>query len=106
MLTISCVDLKHNASFAQQLLEELVLESTSEQRSPVGKPVLHMQYTCSGEPAAQRSDALAQPASNNMPLLEHDTQELRRMMYLSAQSIERQKRLEYLRQTSKILHPV
>ena len=60
-----------------------------------------MQHTHSGEPVAQSPDALAQPASNNMPLSEHDTQELRRLLYLKAEGIERQERLQYLRQTWK-----
>ena len=72
----SCVELKHSAFLAQLLLEDVDLESSSEQTSPVGKPVLHMQYTCSGEPVAQNPDALARLASNNMPLSEHVTQEL------------------------------
>ena len=72
----SCVEPKHSALLAQLLLEEADLESTSEPTSPVGKPVLHMQHTCSGEPVAQSPDALAWPASNNMPPSEHDTQEL------------------------------
>ena len=93
----SCVDLKHSAFLAELLLEEVDLESTSEQRSSVGKPVLHMQHTCSGEPAAQRPAALARPASSNMPLSEHDAQELRKMLYMRAEGIERQERLQYLR---------
>ena len=97
----SCVDLKHSAFLAKLLLEEQYLGSTSEQRSPVGKPVLHMQQKCSGEPAAQRSGALARLASNNMPLSEHDAQELRRMLYLNAEGIKRQERLQYLKQTWK-----
>ena len=97
----SCVEVKHSAFLAQLLLEEVDLESTSEPTSPVGKPVLHMQHTHSGEPVAQSSDALARPASNNMPLSEHDTQHLRRLLYLRAEGIERQERLQYLRQTSK-----
>ena len=48
---------------------------------------------------AQSPDALARPASNNMPLSEHDTQELRRLLYLKAEGIEHQERLQYLRQT-------
>ena len=60
-----------------------------------------MQHTCSGEPVAQSPDALARPASNNMPLSEHDTQELQRLLYLKAEGIERQKRLQYLTQTWK-----
>ena len=60
-----------------------------------------MHHTCSGEPVAQSPDALARPASNNMPLLEYDTQELRRLVYLRAEGIERQKRLQYLRLTWK-----
>ena len=72
----SCVELKHSAFLAQLLLEEIDLESTSEPTSLVGKPVLHMQHTHSGEPVAQSPDALARRASNNMPLSEHDTQEL------------------------------
>ena len=95
----SCVELKHSAFLAQLLLEEVDLESTSEQISPFWKPVLHMQPTCSDEPVAQSLDALARPASNNMPLSEHDTQELRRLLYLRAEGIERQERLQYLRQT-------
>ena len=97
----SCVELKHSAFLAQQLLEEVDLESTLEPTSPVGKPVLHMQHTCTSEPVAQSPDALARPASNNMPLSEHDTQELRRLLYLRAEGIERQERLQYLRQTWK-----
>ena len=97
----SCVELKHSAFLAQLLLEEVDLESTSEPTSPVGKTVLHMQHTCSGEPVAQSPDALARPASNNMPLSEHDTQELRQLLYLKAEGIERQERLQYLRQTWK-----
>ena len=58
-----------------------------------------MQPTCSGEPVAQSRDALARPASSNMPLSEHDTQELRRLLYLSAEGIERQEGLQYLRET-------
>ena len=96
-----CVELKHSAFLAQLLLEEVDLESTSEQTSPVGKPVLHMQHTHSGEPVAQSPDTLAGPASNDMPLSEHDTQELRRLLYLKAEGIERQERLQYLRQTWK-----
>ena len=34
-----------------------------------------------------------------MPLSEHDTQELPRLLYLNAEGIERQERLQYLRQT-------
>ena len=97
----SCVELKHSAFLAQLLLEEVDLESTSEPTSPVDKPVLHMQHTCSGEPVAQSPDALARPASNNMPLSEHDTQELRQLLYLMAKGMERQERLQYLRQTWK-----
>ena len=69
----SCVDLKHSAFLAQLLLEEVDLGSTSEPTSSVGKPVLHMQHTCSGEPLTQSPDALARPASNIMPLSEYDT---------------------------------
>ena len=72
----SCVELKHSAFLALLLLEEVDLESTSEPNSLVGKPVLHIQHTHSGEPVAHSPDALARPASNNMPLSEHDTQEL------------------------------
>ena len=97
----SCVELKHSAFLAQLLLEEVDLESTSERTSLVRKPVLHMQHMHSGEPVAQSPDALARPASNNMPLSEHDTQELRRLLYLKAEGIERQERLQYLRQTWK-----
>ena len=97
----SCVELKHSALLAQLLLEEVDLESNSEPTSPVGKPVLHMQHMHSGEPVAQSPDALAQPASNNMPLSEHYTQELRRLLYLKAEGIDRQLRLQYLRQTWK-----
>ena len=60
-----------------------------------------MQPMHTGEPVAQSADALARPASNNMPLSEHDTQELRRLLYLKAEGIERQERLQYLRQTWK-----
>ena len=95
----SCVELKHSAFLAQLLLEEVDLESTSEPTSPVGKPVLHMQHMHSGEPVAQSPDALARPASNNMPLSEHDTQGLRWLLYLKAEGIERHQRLQYLRQT-------
>ena len=97
----SCVELKHSALLAQLLLEEVALESTSEPTSSVGKRVLRMQPMHSGEPVAQSPDALARPASNNMPLSEHDTQELRRLLYLKAEGIERQERLQYLRQTWK-----
>ena len=48
-----------------------------------------MQHMYSGEPVAQSPDALARPASNKMPLSEHDTQELRRLLYLKAEGIER-----------------
>ena len=78
----SCVELKHSAFLAQLLLEEVDLESTSDPTSPVGKPVLHMQPMHTDEPVAQSPDPLARPASNNMPLSEHDTQELRRLLYL------------------------
>ena len=97
----SCVELKHSDFPAELLLEEVDLESTSEPTSPVGKPVLHMQPMHTGEPVARSPDALARPASNNMPLSEHDTQELRRLLYLKAEGIERQERLQYLRQTWK-----
>ena len=72
----SCVELKHSAFLAQLLLEEVDLESTSEPTSPAGRLVLHMQPMRTGEPVARSADALARPASNNMPLSEHDTQEL------------------------------
>ena len=97
----SCVELKHCASLTQLLLEEVDLESTSEPTPPVGKTWLHMQHTHSGEPVAQSPGALARPSANNMPVYEHDTQELRRLLYLKAEGIERQKRLQYLRQTWK-----
>ena len=97
----SCVELKHSAFLATLLLEEVDLESISEPTSPVGKPVLHMQPMHSGEPVAQSPDALARPACNNMPLSEHDTQELRRLLYLKVEGIERQERLQNLRQTWK-----
>ena len=111
MLTISC--LKSPALFP--LLTPAVLISYTvpswpsycwrrqiwiQPQNNVGKPVLHMQHTCSGEPAAQRSDALARPASNNMPLSEHDAQGLRKMLYLRAEGMERKERFQYLRQTS------
>ena len=83
------------------LLEEVHLESTSEPTSPVGKLVLHPQHTHSGEPVAQSPDALARPASNNMPLSEHDIRELRQRLYLKAEGVEGQKRLQYLRHTWK-----
>ena len=72
----SCVDLKHSAFLAQLLLEEVYLDSTSEPTSPVGKLVLQMQPMHTAEPVGWSPDALARPASNNMPLSEHDTQEL------------------------------
>ena len=72
----SCVELKHGAFLAQPLLEEVDLESTSEPTSPVGKPVLHMQHPCSGEPVAHGTDVPARSASNNIPLSEPDTQDL------------------------------
>ena len=50
---------------------------------------------------AQSPDALGRPASNNMPLSEHDAQELRRLLYLRAEGIERQERLQYLKQSWK-----
>ena len=96
-----CVEVKHSPFLAQLLREEVDLESTSEPTSPVGKPVLHMQHTCLGEPVTQSPDALARPASNNMPLSEYDTQELRRLLYLKAEGIEAQERLQYLRPTWK-----
>ena len=96
-----CVELKHSAFLAQLLLEEVDLDTTSEQPSPVRKPVLHMQHTCSGEPVTSSPDARARPASNNMPLSKHDAQELRRLLYLRAEGIERQERLLYLRETWK-----
>ena len=60
-----------------------------------------MQAMHTSEPVAQSPDALARPASNNMPLSEHDTQDLRGLLYLKAEGIERQERLQYLRQTWK-----
>ena len=60
-----------------------------------------MQPMHTAEPVARIADALARPASNNMPSSEHDTQELRRLLYLKAEGIERQERLQYLRQTWK-----
>ena len=97
----SCVELNRSAFLAQLFLEEVDLESTSEPTSPVGKPVLHMQPMHSGELVAGSPDALVRPASNNMPLSEHDTQELRRLLYLKAEGIVRVERLQYLRQTWK-----
>ena len=97
----SCVDPKQSAFLAQLLLEEVDLESTSEPTSPVGKAVLHMQPMHTGEPVARSLDSLARPAFNNMPPSEDDTQELRRLLYLKAEGIERQERLQYLRQTWK-----
>ena len=97
----SCVDLKQSAFLAHLLLEEADLEPTSEPASLVGQPVIHMQPMHTGEPVARSPDDLARPASNNMPLSEHDTQELRRLLYLKAEGIERQERLQYIRQTWK-----
>ena len=42
--------------------------------------MLHMQPMHTGEPVARIVDALAWPSSNNMPLSEHDTQELRGLL--------------------------
>ena len=97
----SCVELKHSAFLAQLLLEEVDLESTAEPTSPVRKPVLQIQHMHSGEPGAQSFDAPARPASNNMPLSENDTQELRQLLYLKVEGIQRRERLHYLRQTWK-----
>ena len=97
----SCVDLKHSGFLAQLLLEEVDLDSISEPTTPLGKPVLHMQLMHTGQPVVRSPDALARPASNNMPLSEHDSQELRRPLYLKAEGIERQERPQYLRQTWK-----
>ena len=69
----SCGDLKHSAFLVQLLLEEIHPESTAEPAPHVGKPVLHMQPMHTGEPDARGPDALARPASNHMPLSEHDT---------------------------------
>ena len=96
-----CAELKHSAFLAQLLLEEVDLDTTSGQPSAVGKPVLHMQHTSSGGPETSSPDARARPASNNMPLSEHDAQELRRLLYLRAEGIERQERLLHLRETWK-----
>ena len=63
--------------------------------------MLHVQPMHTSEPVARSPDALARPASNKMPLTEHDTQELRRLLYLMVEGIERQERLQYLRQTCK-----
>ena len=60
-----------------------------------------MQHMHSGEPVAPSPDALARPASNKMPLSEHDTQEFRRLLYLKAEGIERHERLQHLRKTWK-----
>ena len=60
-----------------------------------------MQPMHTAEPVARSADALARPAANNMPLSEHDNQELRRLLYLKAEGIKRQERLQYLRQTVK-----
>ena len=60
-----------------------------------------MQPLHTGEPVARIADALARAAANNMPLSEHDTQELRWLLYLRAEGIERQERLQYLIQTWK-----
>ena len=97
----SCVDLKHSAFLAQLLLEEVDLELTSEPASRVGKPVLHMQPMHTRDLVARSPGAQARPASNNMPLSEHDTQEPRQLMYLKAESIGRRERLQYLRGTWK-----
>ena len=58
-----------------------------------------MQHACSGELAAQNTGTLARPGANNMPLSEHDAQEVRKMLYMRAEGIERQEQLQYLRQT-------
>ena len=97
----SCVELKHGAFLAHLLLKKVDLGSTSEPTSPVGKAVLHMQHTCSGEPVTQSPDAPARPASNNMLLPEYDTQELRRLLYQRGEGIERQEWLQYLSRTWK-----
>ena len=102
----SCVELKHSAFLAQLLLEEVDLESTSEPTSPVGKPVLHIQHMHSGEAVALSPDALERPAANNMPLSEHDTQELRQLLYLKAEGIEHQERLQKPQTDLEILHLV
>ena len=60
-----------------------------------------MQPMHTGEPMARIAGALARLASNNMPLSEHDIQELRRLLYQKAEGIERQERLQYPRQTWK-----
>ena len=54
----------------------------------------------------QSPDAVARPASNNMPLSEYDTQELRQLLYLRAEGIERQERLAIPQTDIEILHIV
>ena len=61
--------------------------------------MLHMQHACSGDSAAQNTDALERPVANNLPPSKHDAKELRKMLYVIAEGIERQERLQYLRQT-------
>ena len=89
----SCVELKRSAFLAQLLLEEVTYSQPQNQLTLLGNCC----YTCS----ILTPDALARPAFNDMPLSEHDTQELRRLLYLKVEGIERQERLQYLRQTWK-----
>ena len=58
-----------------------------------------MQHACSGESAAENNGDLARPAANNMPPSEHDAQKLQKMLYMTAEGIDRQQRLQYLKQT-------
>ena len=97
----SCVDLKHNAFLAQLLLEKEDVESSSQQRTLIRKPLLHKQPACLAQSASGKTGVLARPAANNMPMSEHDALELRKLVYLKAGGVERQERLQYLRQTRK-----
>ena len=93
--TLKFLHLTPLPSSVEQLLNSM-------RNNPVGKPKdTHVQVYPTMPAVARSADALARPAANNMPLSEHDTQELRRLLYLKAEGIERQERLQYLRQTWK-----
>ena len=81
---------------------ELMVESSpSRQRQPPCQTNKEKSDEAADAAALTYLLTLARPAANNISLSEHETQELRRLLYLKAEGIERQQRLQYLRQTCK-----
>ena len=90
------VTLKHSASLAQLLMDEVDLGESTHSGSH-DHPAFSMQ--ASNGPTGQVPGA--KPSSNNMPVSWYDVQDLQQVLWAKAEGIQRRTRLDLLKRTWK-----